>query len=135
MYQPSNITPPEQIHDELLEYQSYLELPCATDNGNAVVERMDKLAGYMARSGKLQADAEYHYYKVIDSEIFQALKDLIADKLPKSTVNSYVEAKSKDYKHLHKWAERVNRSITHQYEGLRSVLSSLKAEKYSSGRF
>jgi len=133
MYTPSNITPIESIEAELITYQGYLQEEYRSDMGEEVVARMDTIAGYMARSGKLKADAEWHYNKLVDSEIMKCLADMLHEKLPISTVNKLIEAKAKDYKYLLTWAERLNRSCTHQLDCLRSILSSLKAEKYTFG--
>jgi len=133
MYTPSNVTPIQSIEAELITYQDYLQQEYRSDLGTDVVDRMDTIGGYMARSGKLKADAEWHYNKLVDSEIMKCLSDMLHEKLSTTTVNKLIEAKAKDYKYLLTWADRVNRTCTHQYEGLRSVLSSLKAEKYTFG--
>lgn len=133
MYTPANVTPTEAIEQELQTYQDYLQEEFRSDLGADVVDRMDTIGGYMARSGKLKADAEWHYNKLVDSEIMKCLTDMLHEKLSTSTVNKLIEAKARDYKYLLTWADRVNRTCTHHYEGLRSVLSSLKAEKYTFG--
>jgi hypothetical protein len=132
MFQATNITPPEAIAQELQTYQDYLQQEYRSDNGAEVVARIDTLGGYMARSGKLKADAEWFYNKLIDSEIMNCLQSMMHEKLSTSTVNKMIEAKAKDYKYLLTWADRVNRSCTHQIDAMRSILSDLKADKYFS---
>lgn len=100
MYIPSNISSPEQIHKELEEIQTFLEAQYAADISEEVQSRFDSLAAYMARSGKLKADAEWHYNHL-------------------------------SYKFILTWADRVNRSCTHQHEGMRSVMSTLRSERFS----
>lgn len=134
MYTPANVTPTEAIEQELQTYQDYLQEEFRSDLGADVVDRMDTIGGYMARSGKLKADAEWHYNKLVDSEIMKCLTDMLHEKLSTSTVNKLIEAKARDYKYLLTWAERLNRSCTHQLDCLRSVLSSLKAEKLTFGK-
>jgi hypothetical protein len=134
MYQVNNVTPPEAIAQELETYQAYLMQEYRSDMYADVIDRMDTLAGYMARSGKLWADASWHYNKLIDNEIMKCLKDMLHETLSTTTVNKLIEAKAKDYKHLLLFAERVNRSATHQLDCMRSVLSSLKAERYNAPR-
>ena len=128
MYTPSNITPVESIEAELITYQDYLQQEYRSDLGADVVDRIDTLSQYMARSGKLKADAEWHYNKLVDSEIMKCLADLVHEKLAISTVNKLIEAKAKDYKYLVAWSDRVNRSCVHSLDCLRSILSSLKQE-------
>lgn len=132
MYKASNVSDTEIIHKELEFMQSFLETDYNADVQGAVQERFDYLAGYMARSGKLKADAEYHYNNVVESTIMGALKQSMEEKLATSTLNKYVEAVAKDYKFLVTWSDRVNRSCTHQYEGMRTVISSLRAEQFAS---
>lgn len=132
MYTPSNITPPELVHKELEEIQAFLESEYAADIPVHVQKRFDSLAIYMARSGKLKADAEYHYNSLVESSIMDALKRAYYEKLSASTINKFVEANSRSYKFLLTWADRINRSCVHQHDGMRTVISSLRAEMYST---
>lgn len=132
MYTPSNITEPPSIHKELETMQSFLEANYNSDNPAAVQQRFEELAILMARSGKLKADAEYHYNSLIESTIINALKKAYEKELGTSTLNKYVESVAKDYKFLVTWSDRVNRSCTHQIEAMRSIISTLRAERFSS---
>ena len=130
MYTPSNITDPSGIHKELETMQAFLEANYNSDNTAAVQERFDELAIYMARSGKLKADAEYHYNSLVESTIISALKKAYEKELGASTLNKYVESVAKDYKFLVSWADRVNRSCVHQLDAMRSIISTLRAERF-----
>lgn len=132
MYQPSNITSPDLIHKELEEMQNFLESEYSADNGAQVQDRFDSLGAYMARSGKLKADAEYHHNSLVESSIMDALKKGYEDRLSASTINKFVEAAARNYKYLLTWADRVNRTCTHQHDGLRSVMSTLRSERFSN---
>lgn len=128
MFTATNITPAEQIHAELLEMQSFLELPYNSDNPSACMERLVKLGEYMARSGKLKADSEYHYNSIVSSEIMTTLKDALSEKMTPTTLNKFIEAKAKDSKHLVTFSDRVNRSCTHHCENLRTIISFTKQQ-------
>lgn len=132
MYTPSNITNPDAIHKELEEMQAFLEADYAADLPDQVQSRFDSLGAYMARSGKLRADAEYHYNSLLESSIIKALKTANDEKMSTSTVNKYIESLVRDSKYLFSWADRVNRSCTHQHEGLRSVMSTLRSERFAN---
>lgn len=132
MYTPSNITNPDQIHKELEEAQFFLEAQYSADLPEEVQSRFDSLAIYMARTGKLKADAEWHYNSLVESSIMEALKRGYEEKLSASTINKFVEAAARSYKFLLVWADRCNRSATHQHEGLRSVMSTLRSERFST---
>lgn len=132
MYTPSNITDEKDIHKELEEMQAFLEADYAADLPDQVQSRFDSLGAYMARSGKLKADAEYHYNTLLESSIIAALRKASQETMSTSTVNKYIEALSRDSKYLFTWADRVNRSCTHQHEGLRSVMSTLRSERFAN---
>lgn len=132
MYNPTNISSPEQIHQELEEIQLFLEAEYAADVPGQVQSRFDSLAAYMARSGKLKADAEWHYNQLVESSIMETLKKGYEERLSASTINKFVEAAARNYKYLVTWSDRVNRSCTHQLEGLRSVISTLRAERFAN---
>lgn len=131
MYTPSNITPPDSIHKELEEIQAFLEADYSADVPEQVQSRFDSLAAYMARSGKIKADAEWHYNSLVESSIMESLKRGYEEKLSASTINKFVESAARNYKFLFTWADRVNRSCTHQHEGMRSVMSTLRSERFS----
>lgn len=132
MYTPSNITDEKDIHKELEEMQAFLEADYAADLPDEVQSRFDSLGAYMARSGKLKADAEYHYNSLLESSIIRALEKSAKETMSTSTVNKYIEALARDSKYLFTWADRVNRSCTHQHEGLRSVMSTLRSERFAN---
>lgn len=128
MYKPTNICEVEKIAEHLTEIQSYIEAHYTADNPNAVVDRVNNLESYMALSGKLHADAEYHYNSIVQSTIMDALKAALEKKLQVSTLNKFVEAAAKDSKYLVTWSDRVNRACVHQIDVCRTVISKLKAE-------
>ena len=125
---PANLTEPGSIATELTSIQAYLEADLSADVPADVMERAGKLGQYLARSGKIWADAEYHYNQAVESALMQALKKAYEEKLSPSTINKYVEAMARDSRYLLRWAERVNRTCTHQLDAIRSVISSLKEE-------
>lgn len=128
MYTATKITHTDQIEEELLDIQAFLELPYASDNPAACLDRLNTLSQHIARSGKIKADAEWHYHNVVSSEIMNALRDALTDKMTPSTLNKFIDAKAKDFKHLVTFADRVNRSSTHSAENLRTIISFLKSQ-------
>jgi len=125
-YTPTQITSLEDIQDTLIEIQSYLELKYNADNGAAIVERAGVLEGYMALSGKLLADAKWHYNAFYNGEFGKAIKE--SSKYSASTTNMYLKSVCKDYQYLVDWADRINASCTHQLDFSRTLISKLKAE-------
>lgn len=115
----------EQIKEELKAIQSDLEIEMSED-ANEAQYRGNKLAVHMARTGKLLADAKIHRDRKLSSEVVDNLKKVV--QLPASTANKFVDALCYDENYLVNWAERVNRSCTHQLDWCRTVISKAKAE-------
>lgn len=128
MFVATQITPTEQIFRELGEIQSFLDASYSSDNPAACSERLDSLQGYMARSGKLFADAEWHYYGILNGEIIEALRKAGSQTMSTSTLNKYVDSACKEYKYLVTWSERINRTCTHLADQMRTVISYHKAQ-------
>lgn len=119
------VTPFEDIKKELEEIQDFLELTQSEDITEAVYRGND-LAVYMARSGKLLADAKMHRDEKLNSEVMQNIKKLIS--LPASLANKFIDTLTRDENHLVNWADRVNASCSRQLEWCRTIISKGKAE-------
>lgn len=130
MFKPSFTTTPEAIEAELAEMQSFIELSFAGDTPEALKERLGTLSQHMARSGKLKADAEWHYSNLYQSSLMSAIKEMAEAQMSTSTVNKYLESICKDYKQIVTWADRVNRSCVHQSDAIRTLISFAKQERF-----
>lgn len=120
-----NITSKENIQKELEEIQNFLEITLSEDINEAVLRGND-LAVYMARSGKLLADAKIHKDEKLNSEVISRIKDLVS--LHASSANKFIDTLTKDENHLVTWADRVNAACSRQLEWCRTVISKGKAE-------
>lgn len=120
-----SITSKENIQTELEEIQNFLEITLSEDINEAVVRGND-LAVYMARSGKLLADAKTHKDEALKSETMLRIKELMS--LPASTSNKFIETLTKEENHLVTWADRINAACSRQLEWCRTVISKGKAE-------
>lgn len=114
-----------EITAELKKIQSDIEIELSEEVEEAVY-RGNQLAVHMARTGKLLADAKIHRDRKLSSEVVENLKKVIS--LPASTANKFVDALCYDENYLVNWAERVNRSCTHQLDWVRTLISKAKAE-------
>lgn len=119
------ITPKDKIKIELEEIQNFLELTQSEDVNEAVY-RGNELAVYMARSGKLLADAKIHKDEKLNSEVMREIKSLLS--LPASTSNKYIDTLTREENHLVNWAERLNAACSRQLEWCRTIISKGKAE-------
>lgn len=119
------ITPKDKIKNELEEIQNFLELTQSEDVNEAVY-RGNELAVYMARSGKLLADAKIHRDEKLNSEVMREIKSLLS--LPASTSNKYIDTLTREENHLVNWADRLNAACSRQLEWCRTIISKGKAE-------
>jgi len=121
----ANIT---AIEKELSEIQSFTEETMSEDANEAVL-RGNTLSVYMARTGKLLADAKCHKDEKLNSEIVQQMRAISG--FSPSVANKYIDTVSKHENYLVNWAERLNRTCTHQLEWCRTVISKAKSERNS----
>lgn len=119
------ITKIEDIKFELEAIQQFLEISISEDMAE-VEQRGNELVVYMARSGKLLADAKYHRDEKLNSAIVEELKKIL--QLAPSTANKYIDALTKEENYLVSWSERVNRTCTHQIDWCRTLISKAKEE-------
>lgn len=112
-----------KITDELREMQTFLEI---TVGGTAVEiqERISDLQVYLARSGELVAIAErLMKAKKAYGLATEVLDKIKADKLSAGVQNAMLDAICIDEAFNAKWADRINRTIVHQIDANRSLLS------------
>jgi hypothetical protein len=119
------ITPGVEIISELLEIQSFLEIEMSEDAQEAVV-RGNTLSVYMARTGKLVADAKIHRDIKLRSEMITEYKKLL--EFPASVAVKYTDTLVENENYLMTWATRLNAACTHQLDWCRTIISKAKAE-------
>ena len=130
-----NITPPEEILQELQTIDDFLNITMSEQPEEAVARGND-LAVYIARTGKLLADAKHHLNEKMKDQVFENLR--VAGKETKTTataINAIIKSLCKEEQYLVDWCERQNRSATHQLEWCRSVLSKARAEMQYMGSY
>jgi hypothetical protein len=118
----------DDIKKELTDIQDFLEITMSEDANEAVVRGND-LAVYMARTGKLVADAKYHRDQKLRSEMIKEYQKLLD--FPASVAVKYTDTLVESETHLMTWATRLNASCTHQLDWCRTIISKAKAEMQS----
>lgn len=127
------ITPREQIYEELGTIDSFLNT-VMSENAEEAVLRGNDLAVYVARSGKLLADAKYWLNEAMKSEVMQTLTDTAKNaKATATAINALVNSLCREERYLVDWCERCNRTATHQLSWCVTVISKAKAEMQMSG--
>jgi hypothetical protein len=93
-------------------------------------ERSITLTGHLQTSGELMADSQYLY----DIEYAKQTEILFKDnpKIAPTMVDKLVKGKVAEYNRLLILTDRLNRSITHQLDSIRTLISFLKSEIYNT---
>jgi hypothetical protein len=118
-----NITPYDKLLAEAEEIQAYCEIT-AGDNPQEIAERISDLGVYIARSGKMLADAKYHLNRKRRDDTMELIERILSDKkLSAKVQNALIDSVCRDEQYLVDWIERLNRAATHQQEAARSLLS------------
>lgn len=119
----NQITQIEDLIIEAKEIQLFAEITVG-DNPQEIAERIADCGVYIARTGKMLADAKYHLNKKRKDETMQLITDILSDKkLSAKVQNALIDSLCKDEQYLVDWIERLNRAVTHQQEAMRSLLS------------
>jgi len=117
----------EHIEERLTFIQSILDAQYDSDDGNLLSQRITEVGAYMAEAGKLKADAEFHYHEKLKSEIMEALKSQLPEYSSATLQNNLVKSLARHEQHLVTFADRVNRTATHQCGNMITQLSYLKS--------
>jgi hypothetical protein len=118
-----NITPYDRLKAEATEIQSFSEITVG-DNPKEIAGRIADPSVYIARTGKMLADAKYHLNRKRKDDTMELIERILSDKkLSAKVQNSLIDSICGDEQHLADWIERLNRAVTHQQEACRSLLS------------
>lgn len=113
---------------EIEKMQEFLELTIS-ENPQEIIERIGGLNVYMARSGKMLADAKKNLRTKKASEISQTILNIAKQNfLSAKAQNALVESIAQEEHYLVDWLDRINRTCTHQIDALRSLLSYEKEQ-------
>jgi hypothetical protein len=96
MFTPTNITAPQDLFNEATEYHNLIKDPFSTDDASACMIRASDLGAWMARTGKMLADARYWKDEAMKGSILKQ----VGAKLPTSTLNDLIKAECKDINYL-----------------------------------
>jgi len=122
------ITPVEDLIKEANKLQHYVEITVG-DDPNEWKERGSTLCEYMARSAKCLADAKYHLSEKKKTFIIHTLGRMMNEiGYSAGTQRELIASSCGDLERLVTWYERLNRTITHQVDWIRTLISREKEE-------
>lgn len=116
------ITPFTELETEAAQIQAYLEITMS-DDLNEAKERATALSVYNARSGKMLADAKYHYNQAMKSEIMELVKLQAKGQMSATAMNQLLKSLARNEQYLVDWIERINRATVHQIDLIRTFIS------------
>lgn len=118
----------DKMKKELEKIQEFLEVD-VSENPEELIERIKTLNVYMARSGRMLADAKQRLREKKASEISKTILEIAKQNfLSAKAQNALVDSIAQEENFLVDWAERINKACTHQVDALRSLLSYEKEQ-------
>lgn len=121
------------MREECQQIQDYLEVVISEDV-NEVIERGNELSVFIARTGKMMADAKIKLNERMQSEAIEMLRR-VAKESPGATtktINLLADSLCREEKYLVDWTERLNKTATHQLDWCRTLVSKAKQDQYYS---
>ncbi len=116
------------MKDEARKIQDYLDVTVSSDPAE-LVDRIATLMTYMARSGEMLAQAKKLLRSRKTSEISKTIISIAKEQFLSATVqNALLDSICEEEAYMVDWIDRINRTCTHQIEGLRSLLSYEKEQ-------
>lgn len=117
--------PLNSILKEIEDIQSFLEIT-TSDAPRELVQRLTDINVYMARTGKLLADAKSYQDKVV-ANVYAAHMDYIS-RVPATVAIKFVSSQCATANQLVTWIERQNRTLVHQGDNIRTQISFAKQD-------
>lgn len=128
-----HITSKEDMLRELEEMDAYLNIT-TTDDAAEITEYGNQVAVYVARAGRLLADAKHHLNTRMKEDTFDALRKTAKQGgATAKAINAIVDSLCAEERYLVDFAERVNRCGVHRLDWCRTLISKAKEEMRLAG--
>ena len=111
------------LNDEAEKIQLFAQ-SCPTDDANVLVDRLTDLNHYMARTAVMLAEAKM----IQDKSQLDAYLAYDFDGMPASAVNKMVASMCGEANMLVNWIDRLNRTLVHIGENMRTQISFSKEQ-------
>ncbi len=110
---------------EIKDMQSFLEIT-PSDNPHELVQRLTDINVYMARSGKLLADAKAYQDQIV-ANVYDRHNDFLS-RVPATVAMKFISAQCVAANQIVTWLERMNRAFVHQGDNIRTQISFAKQD-------
>lgn len=116
------------MKEEAQKIQDFLDITVSSDPAE-LVDRIATLMTYISRSGEMYAQAKKILRAKKTSEISKTILNIAKEQcLSASVQNALLDSICEEEAFMVDWLERLNRSCTHQLDGLRTLLSYEKEQ-------
>ena len=116
------------MKEEAIKIQQYLDITVSSDPAE-LVDRIATLMVYMSRSGEMLAQAKRLLRAKKTNEINKTIIKIAKEQCLSATVqNALLDSICEEEAFMVDWLERINRTCTHQIDGLRTLLSYEKEQ-------
>ncbi|MEG2061803.1 MAG: hypothetical protein RRY33_08110 [Alistipes sp.] len=115
----------DKLIKEAQTIQDFLEITSSDDPAELSL-RLSEINVYMARSGKMLADAKLLQDNAIASVYAQHFKAI--QKMPATVVIKFVNSQCAGANYLVNWLDRINRTCVHQGDNIRTQVSFAKED-------
>lgn len=117
----------DDLLQEAQEIQDFLEsVPDNNEDPNELAIRLTYLNNYMARSGKMLADAKQMQDSAISAAYAEHSKAIL--KMPATIAMKFIASQTVTENYLVNWLDRINRTCTHQSDNIRTQISFAKEQ-------
>lgn len=115
----------DELRREAKAMQAYLEVNIGGGDANELMDRLDTLGVYYARSGAMHAEV----VGLIDSAIAKFMGDNIEllGKMSPSLGQKMLKGATAELNALERWIDRINASCSKQCDNLRTLISYEKS--------
>ncbi len=115
----------DELKREAQAMQSYLEVNVGGGDANELMDRLDTLGVYYARSGAMHAEV----VGLIDSAIAKFMGENIEllGKISPSLGQKMLKGATAELNALERWIDRINASCSKQCDNLRTLISYEKS--------
>lgn len=110
---------------EIEEMQTFLEIT-ASDNPKELNQRLTDINVYMARSGKMLADAKA-LQDSITAKVYDEHKEFLG-RIPATVAIKFVTSQTVTANQLVNWLDRINRTLVHAGDNIRTQISFAKQD-------
>lgn len=115
----------KELLEEAQRIQDFLEITTSDDPAE-LTNRLSDINTYMARTGRMLADAKLLQDNAMSATYGEHSKAIM--KMPATIASKFISSQCGDVNYLVNWLDRLNRTCVHQGDNIRTQLSFIKEQ-------